>query len=63
MVPTWRGRGVYRALYARVKAQAHSAYNVRGLRLYVERDNESAQQVYAKMGMTKTPYYIFEEIF
>ncbi|PQV63085.1 Ribosomal protein S18 acetylase RimI [Abditibacterium utsteinense] len=63
VVPHWRGRGVYRALYAQVKTQAQSAQNVKGLRLYVERENFGAQQVYARLGMSETPYRIFEEMF
>lgn len=63
VVPQWRGRGVYRALYAEVKARAQSASNVRGLRLYVERDNRIAQAAYQKLGMTETAYKMYEEIF
>jgi ribosomal protein S18 acetylase RimI-like enzyme len=63
IVPAWRGRGVYRALYAEVKAQAQATGNVRGLRLYVERDNTNAQAAYQKLGMQETHYRIYEEIF
>ncbi len=63
VVPDWRGRGVYRALYAGVKSLAQSTSDVRGVRLYVERDNLNAQKVYARLGMIETPYRIFEELF
>lgn len=63
VVPAWRGRGVYRALYAEVKSQAQATGNVRGIRLYVERDNVTAQAAYKRMGMQETPYRIYEEIF
>lgn len=58
-----RGFGVFRALFAEVKKQAQGSESVRGLRLYVERDNASAQAVYAKLGMSETPYRMFEEEF
>lgn len=63
VVPEWRGRGIYRALYAQTKARAQNDPNVCGLRLYVERDNANAQAVYAKLGMSETPYRVFEEEF
>lgn len=50
-----RRRGVFRALYAEVERRARAAGAV-GLRLYVERDNERAQQTYASLGMQAEPY-------
>lgn len=58
-----RGRGIFRALYEEVEKRARDAQNVCGLRLYVERDNEKAQAVYAKLGMRETPYRIYETEF
>jgi hypothetical protein len=34
--------------------------DLRGLPLYVEQENERAQQVYRAMGMTNTRYHLFE---
>ena len=59
--PAYRRRGIYRALYQHVKSLAEKA-DVCGFRLYVERENEIAQQTYASLGMAKTPYRIFEEL-
>ena len=50
-----RRTGVFRALYAEVERRARAAGAV-GLRLYVERDNERAQQTYASLGMEEEPY-------
>jgi GNAT superfamily N-acetyltransferase len=50
-----RRAGVFRALYAEVERRARVAGAV-GLRLYVERDNERAQQTYASLGMEEEPY-------
>lgn len=58
----FRRQGVYRRLYATVKEMAKSEPDVCGFRLYVERENEVAQNVYHSVGMSKTPYRIFEEL-
>ncbi len=61
--PQVRGRGVFRALHAHVRERARADPGVCGLRLYVERDNERAQRVYASAGMTRTDYLLYEEDF
>ncbi len=58
--PQHRRRGVYRALHRHAAAAAQATGSVCGLRLYVEQDNTTAQQVYAQMGMTQTRYYMYE---
>jgi ribosomal protein S18 acetylase RimI-like enzyme len=60
--PAHRRRGVYRALYERVRRDARAGSAVRGLRLYVERGNERAQAVYRRLGMGETPYRLYEEM-
>jgi GNAT superfamily N-acetyltransferase len=57
-----RGRGVYRALYERVKTAAREQGGVCGFRLYVEEENAVAQATYRRMGMEKTHYLLFEEM-
>jgi ribosomal protein S18 acetylase RimI-like enzyme len=59
--PEFRRRGLYRALYGHVKAMASRQGNVRGFRLYVERENRIAQEAYRSLGMGETAYRIFEE--
>ncbi len=56
----YRRRGVYRALEAYVKAQAEAEENVCGFRLYVEKNNHVAQQVYANLGMVQSDYDLLE---
>lgn len=56
----YRRQGVYRRLYERVQALALGE-NVCGFRLYVERDNEIAQQTYSQLGMSETVYKMFEQ--
>ncbi len=57
-----RGRGVFRALHAEARNAARAA-GARGLRLYVERDNETAIATYKKLGMSDAGYFLMEEMF
>ena len=59
--PGHRRRGVYRALHEFVRDRARSTGGVVGLRLYVERENAVAQRTYAALGMSETPYLVYEE--
>jgi len=58
--PEHRGRGVYRRLYETVQKIVNASEDVRGLRLYVDIRNESAQQVYSRLGMNGDLYKLFE---
>ncbi len=58
--PERRRRGVYRALHRCVAAEAQAAGGVCGLRLYVEQDNNVAQQVYESLYMRRTRYQMYE---
>jgi GNAT superfamily N-acetyltransferase len=61
-IPEWaRRRGVFRRLYAHVRALCGTTPGVCGLRLYVERDNLRAQQTYAALGMRDAAYLVFED--
>src|SRR5688572_13171587 len=59
--PEKRGAGLYGRMYEFVKALAADAGDVRGFRLYVEKENERAQRVYEKLGMGRTYYLMYEE--
>jgi GNAT superfamily N-acetyltransferase len=58
--PEYRRRGVYRRLYERVLSEAKSRSNVSGVRLYVDKDNRVAQQVYQRLGMNPAHYSMYE---
>jgi ribosomal protein S18 acetylase RimI-like enzyme len=58
--PEFRGRGVFTSLYRFVESLARSNPGVAGLRLYVEHENERAQATYARVGMKRTVYEMFE---
>lgn len=60
--PQFRRRGIYRRLYEFVKAEASDCGNVYGFRLYVEKENDGAQQTYRALGMDETYYLVYEEI-
>lgn len=59
--PDHRRMGVYSALYEYVRTAAKAQPDVVGIRLYVERDNDGAREVYEKMGMGETAYRLYEE--
>ena len=56
----FRRRGVYRALHSHVADAAQAQGGVCGLRLYVEQENTTAQQVYESLDMHRTPYQMYE---
>ncbi len=58
--PGYRRRGVYRELYRHVLESAREADEVRGIRLYVERENSGARAVYTRLGMNKAAYEMYE---
>ncbi|GIU81751.1 MAG: N-acetyltransferase GCN5 [Pyrinomonadaceae bacterium] len=61
VMPEYRGKGVYRQLYEFVKEKAKKTGSICGFRLYVDRENKIAQQVYKKLGMEESNYIMFEE--
>lgn len=61
--PDYRGQGVFSSLYRHVESLARRDKGVRGLRLYVEANNERAQDVYASLGMQKTTYQVMQTLF
>ena len=56
----FRGNGIFRALFEHVHNLARTNNNSCGLRLYVESDNASAQEVYSRLGMKRARYEMFE---
>jgi GNAT superfamily N-acetyltransferase len=60
VLPERRCRGLYSGLYEFVKALATLEPSVRGLRLYVDKTNIRAQNVYAALGMNGGHYALYE---
>jgi ribosomal protein S18 acetylase RimI-like enzyme len=61
--PSWRRQSVFRRMHETVMATAKTSPNVCGVRLYVEESNSAAQAVYRRVGLTPSPYAIFETDF
>lgn len=57
----FRNKKVFSSLYGTVAKMALSEGSVGGLRLYVDKDNDSAKQVYQSLGLKKTGYEIYEK--
>lgn len=58
--PEFRRRGVYAGLYQHVKTIASNHEMIKGIRLYVDRRNTAAQEVYRRLGMNGEHYQVFE---
>lgn len=56
-----RNKKVFSQLYRTVSKMASSEKCVGGLRLYVEKHNNTAKKVYESLGMKITPYEIYEK--
>jgi GNAT superfamily N-acetyltransferase len=55
-----RKRGVFKKLYSNLKKQVEQSPELMGLRLYVDKTNKPAQEVYEKLGMSKEHYELYE---
>jgi len=60
VAPAHRKKGVYGGLYGHVKGLMDRTPGIRGIRLYVDRRNTSAQEVYRRLGMNGDHYQVFE---
>jgi GNAT superfamily N-acetyltransferase len=58
--PEMRQQRVYAGLYEHVREIVENDPGIRGIRLYVDRRNTRAQQVYARLGMNGEHYQVFE---
>lgn len=64
VMPEYRKRGIFKDLYNFVKNLAKdNSQKVCGLRLYVDKENLIAQNVYKSLGMVETNYLLMEEEF
>ena len=55
-----RKRGIYKALNEEVLNLARLNGGICGIRLYVDKDNTAAQQVYRNLGMSESNYDMYE---
>ena len=59
----YRRRGIYRRLYGHLQELAAQQGNVRGMRLYVMRDNVAAKRTYESLGMAHSEYDLYQTDF
>ena len=57
--PDYRNQGIYKAMYKEVLSLAKSE-GITQVRLYVDKDNQKAQSVYQKLGMSECHYLMYE---
>lgn len=55
-----RAKGVFREMYEHIKSIVEEDPKLCGIRLYVEKENVKAQQVYEKLGMNGEHYKLYE---
>ena len=60
VVPDARGQGVFKRLYMNLKEQVERSPELAWIRLYVDKTNQSAQNIYQKLGMSKDHYEMYE---
>ena len=58
--PDYRRRGIFNKMYTTVKQMITDDNTFAGIRLYVDRTNKQAQEVYQKSGMNGDHYQLFE---
>ena len=59
-MPEFRKRGVYKLLYEHIKSLVAASADIRGIRLYVDNRNTTAQNVYTALGMNGDHYSTYE---
>lgn len=59
VAPAFRRQGIFKRMYTQIVAMAAS-HQVRYVRLYVEMENQAAQNVYQSLGMKRLPYFMYQ---
>lgn len=60
VLPEFRKRGVFKALFTNLESLARARTDVAGLRLYMHSDNHRARETYLRLGMKPSHYEVFE---
>ena len=61
--PHFRSKGVFRTLFTHIKELGEADVDCCGIRLYMERENETARESYRRLGFSETGYVVFERLF
>lgn len=60
VIESMRGKGIFKDLYLHLKQMIEKSGEFRGIRLYVDKTNLTAQRVYDKVHMSKEHYDLYE---
>lgn len=60
VLPGFRRKGVYRAMYSHIKNLVLENENLKGIRLYADKSNLPAHKTYQNLGMNPDHYVTFE---
>jgi ribosomal protein S18 acetylase RimI-like enzyme len=60
VLPEFRQKSIFKTFYLHLKEKVQSSSNLKGLRLYVDKTNIRAIDVYQKIGMDSSHYQLFE---
>ena len=60
VIERYRKKKVFSAMYDNIRQMIRNDPGILGLRLYVDKSNERAQQVYTALGMDGEHYTVFE---
>ena len=60
VIPEFRRKGVYTKLYGHIRNRVMNDSSLKGIRLYADKSNKAAHEVYQKLGMTPDHYLTFE---
>jgi L-amino acid N-acyltransferase YncA len=55
-----RGKGVYKKLYEHIRQMVNEDPDLRGIRLYVDKNNAAAKEVYSNLKMNGEHYQVYE---
>ena len=55
-----RGKGIFKQLFGYIKTIMEGEKSIKGIRLYAEKENIRAHQVYKNLGMNNDHYLLFE---
>ena len=61
VLPSYRGKGIFSAMYSKVKEMAREEGVVQ-IRLYVDKENIKARNVYQRLGMNECHYLMYDDI-
>ncbi|MGK7396029.1 MAG: GNAT family N-acetyltransferase [Candidatus Cyclobacteriaceae bacterium M3_2C_046] len=60
VLPEHRNQGIFKLFYQNLQDKVQNDPKLRGIRLYVDKTNQLAQEVYQKVGMDGNHYQLFE---